>query len=112
MQALVLEPMAALPASPVEGQMARLVVDGQVYTFIGGLWVQGVGPPTGGSVTYVHHQIVPNAVWTITHPLGHRPVVSIVDATGEPVIADVRYPALNIVQITFLVALDGYAYLV
>jgi len=106
-EAIVLKPLAQLPADPEEGMIARLASDGLVYTRRGGVWTTG----TGVGSTHVHHQALAAAVWSISHTLGYRPSVHAIDTTGEQIIGEVTFPALNQVQVAFLIPVAGYAYL-
>jgi len=71
------------------------------------------GPPgEGGDLSYTHQQMVPAAVWTITHNLGKRPSVDVFDSTGHgPVFGDVEHVSDNQLAITFGAAFGGVAYL-
>lgn len=67
------------------------------------------GAPGGG--TYTHTQASPAAVWFITHGLGRRPSVTVVDSAGTVVIGNVAYTSDDTVAITFSGAFSGAAYL-
>lgn len=72
----------------------------------------GVGiPGAGGDLTFIHQQPSAAAVWLITHPLGKRPAVTVVDSAGDQVEGDLRYLSDNSLQITFAAAFAGQAYL-
>lgn len=68
-----------------------------------------VGPPgpkgdkgDAGDGTYtLFSQDAPASIWTITHTLGRYPDVTILDSTGRVVWADVEYPSVSQVTITF-----------
>ena len=51
----------------------------------------------------------PSATWTISHGLGHRPIVSLIDSTGAGFDADLEYPDLNTVVATHAVPVAGFA---
>lgn len=68
-----------------------------------------VGGTGGASAYYLHTQATPAAVWTVPHNLGIYPSVTVIDSAGSQVIADVSYPSLNTVTITFSAALSGRA---
>lgn len=61
--------------------------------------------------TYVHQQIAPAEVWTITHGLGRYPPVVVADSAGTVVLGDITYISENEVQISFTTAFSGKAYL-
>jgi hypothetical protein len=60
---------------------------------------------------YVHDQQVASATWVITHNMGKRPSVSIVDTADDEVIGQVTYNSNNQVTLTFSSAVSGKAYL-
>jgi hypothetical protein len=62
-------------------------------------------------ITYRHVQEVPSTVWTITHGLGCRPSVTVVDSAGEVVEGEVVYLSDDAVRLTFSAAFGGEAYL-
>lgn len=72
------------------------------------------GPPgIGGSNagTYTHVQGVPATVWTVTHNLGFKPSVTVIDTDESEIEGDVSYLNLNTLQITFSVIVAGTAYM-
>ncbi len=64
----------------------------------------------GGS-TYVHTQSSPAATWTISHNLGRRPSVTVVDSAGSVVIGEVTYLSDNSLRVEFSAGFSGQAYL-
>lgn len=64
----------------------------------------------GSDKNYVHTQGSPSAVWTVTHNLGKRPAVSIVDSAGTQWFAQVEYLSDNQCRLTFSGAFSGAAY--
>lgn len=60
---------------------------------------------------HVHSQPVPSTTWTITHALGGRPSVTIVDSAGTTVIGEVTYISDTQVRVDFTAAFSGFAYL-
>jgi hypothetical protein len=69
------------------------------------------GPAGPGGGSYMHDQPIPAALWTISHPLGYRPNVTVVDSTGVTVFGRVSYPADDQVEVRFSAAFAGRAYL-
>lgn len=70
------------------------------------------GPPGApGGATYTHVQASPAAAWFITHGLGRRPSVTVVDTAGTVVIGGVAYTSDDTVTVTFSGAFSGAAYL-
>jgi len=65
--------------------------------------------PISGS--YAHTQSVASATWTITHNLGYRPAVSVVDSGGNYVVGDVNYVSVSALTISFSAPFGGFAYL-
>ena len=59
------------------------------------------GLPGGAPQAYVHSQVTPENVWTITHGLGYNPNVTIVDSAGTEVIGLVKYIDINTIEVTF-----------
>ena len=60
-----------------------------------------------GSNRHVHNQGSAATTWTITHTLGGRPSVTVVDSTGTVVVGDVQYDSDTQVTITFSAAFSG-----
>ena len=60
---------------------------------------------------YVHDQQVASASWVITHNMGKKPAVSIVDTADDEVIGEVKYNSNNQLTITFSAPMSGKAYL-
>lgn len=56
-------------------------------------------------------QSSPQAVWSISHPLGRRPAVTVVDSAGSVVEGEVDYPSDSVVTVTFSSAFAGEALL-
>lgn len=61
-----------LPTADNAGLVLRLAADGQLYASTGTAW-SGMSSAPGG---FVHVQLVPQSVITVTHGLGYRPSVS------------------------------------
>lgn len=60
---------------------------------------------------HVYTQASPSSEWIITHPLGGRPSVTIVDSAGTVVIGEVLYVSDTEVRVSFTAAFSGFAYL-
>lgn len=65
----------------------------------------------GGAAYHRHQQDTPAAVWSIPHPLGYRPTVTVSDTAGTVIEGDVRYLSDSLVEVSFSVAFTGVAYL-
>lgn len=71
-----------------------------------------LGPIASGSDKYYHHyQNVASDIWTIVHPLGKYPSVTIVDSAGDEVEGAVNYLGLTTIVVSFSAAFSGSAYL-
>jgi hypothetical protein len=65
----------------------------------------------GGDKNFTFIQSTSAAVWTITHNLGKRPSISVVDSAGTNVVGAVDHTSNNELTITFSSAFKGTAYL-
>ena len=65
----------------------------------------------GGDKNFTFIQSTSAAVWTITHNLGKRPSISVVDSAGTNVVGAVNHTSNNELTITFSSAFKGTAYL-
>lgn len=64
----------------------------------------------GADKAYVHDQIVPAATWAVTHNMGKRPSVTVVDSSGAEVVGAVLHVDDNHATLTFSAAFSGSAY--
>lgn len=64
----------------------------------------------GGDANFVYIQSTPEAIWEITHSLGKKPSVTVVDSADNVVMGEIEYVNLNSVKITFAGAFSGKAY--
>ena len=64
-----------------------------------------------GDLNYTHTQAVANTTWTITHNLGKRPAVTIVDGSENVIYGDIEHVSNNQLVIRFASAQAGKAYL-
>ena len=69
----------------------------------------GVG--TINTRRHIHTQGQASTTWTITHTLGGRPQVTIVDSADTHVFGEVQYLSNSQVMVTFSAAFSGKAYL-
>lgn len=65
----------------------------------------------GGGISYVHDQTVPAATWVIDHHMGLIPNVVILDASGQQLIAEVRFPSDQTCLVVHSAPYTGTAYL-
>lgn len=60
---------------------------------------------------YIHAQASPSSTWNITHNLGGRPSVMVVDSANTVVVGEVTYLSNTQITVSFTVPFSGYAYL-
>lgn len=60
---------------------------------------------------HIHTQSYASSTWTITHALGGRPSVTIVDSAGTVVIGEVVYNSNTSITVLFSAPFSGFAYL-
>jgi hypothetical protein len=72
--------------------------------------VRPVAGSGSGDLAYTHVQGVPAATWTVTHNLGKRPTVAVVDSMDRLVIAEVEYLTDNVLEVKLAAAVGGKAY--
>lgn len=59
---------------------------------------------------YIHDQSTPALVWNVTHGLGKKPAIIVVDTADTVVIGKIEYLDINNVTLTFNGSFSGYAY--
>lgn len=64
-----------------------------------------------GDKSFTFTQSIPSDTWTIEHGLGKKPSVTVVDSADNVVVGNVQYIDLNSLEITFVGAFSGKAYL-
>jgi hypothetical protein len=117
------ETLAQLPIQVVEVPAAslRVIAVGQPGP-PGPTGPQGVIGPTGltgpqgppgqdGDLHEIFDQMLPAAVWHVTHSLLKRPSVTVIDSAHRVVIGEVTYLSDSALDITFSAAFGGQAYL-
>ena len=72
--------------------------------------VEIFGLKGGGDKNYIHNQTLPSDVWVVSHNLGKKPSVTVVDSADEVVFGEVQYNSDNQVTLTFAGAFSGKAY--
>lgn len=60
---------------------------------------------------HIHTQASASSTWDITHALGGRPSVTIVDSGGTVVVGDVVYNSNTSISVIFSAPFSGFAYL-
>ena len=66
---------------------------------------------TVARVSYDHMQGAASSSWSITHNLGFKPNVTVVDSAGNIVEGEISYTNSNSITVSFQSAFSGYAYL-
>lgn len=61
--------------------------------------------------TYVHNQGSPSATWSITHGMGKKPSVVVIDSGGDICTGTIVYDTDNALTLTFSAGFSGTAYL-
>jgi hypothetical protein len=103
-----------VPTSVI-GQDGDIYIDDDNGYFYGpkasGTWPGTSFYSPAGTQRYVHTQTSASTTWTITHTLGGRPSVTIVDSAGTVVVGEVGYNSDTTVVVSFTSAFSGFAYL-
>jgi len=66
---------------------------------------------TVGRVSYDHMQGAASSSWAITHNLGFKPNVTVIDSAGNIVEGEIAYTNTNSLTVSFQSAFSGNAYL-
>lgn len=69
------------------------------------------GQDGSGDLSFIHNQLVPSNVWVITHNLGKRPSVRVIDSGDTEVIGHVTDTDNNSLTVEFSAPFGGKAYL-
>lgn len=65
----------------------------------------------GNTRRHIHAQSTPSSTWVISHSLGGKPSVTVVDSADTYVIGEVTYNSTSQVTVSFTTPFSGYAYL-
>lgn len=68
-------------------------------------------PSQLGAQRFIHTQAIASDTWEITHSLGGRPSIMVVDSAGTVVIGEIRYNSNTSITILFTAPFSGFAYL-
>lgn len=104
-------PTSALGA---DGDIYIDAIDGAFYgPKVSGEWPLSpfYTPPTNETPRFIHTQASASDTWDITHALGGRPSVTVVDSAGTVVIGEIRYNSNTSITILFTAPFSGFAYL-
>ena len=125
--------LATAPASPTVGQIYYDTVLGYLRTWSGSAWqaagtqgttgaqgATGAGTQDFGSqdnplepqaLAYEHTQGSVSASWVISHNLGFKPNVTVVDSAGTIYEGEITYTNSNSLTVSFSQSFSGKAYL-
>ena len=67
--------------------------------------------PSSTPPSYTHTQGTSSATWTITHTMGYRPNVTVIDSGGATIEGELLYNSNSTLTVTFSQAVSGVAYL-
>ena len=67
------------------------------------------GPQGPAGAGYVHTQSTASATWTITHNLGFKPSVELLNAGSQEVDGDVVHTSYDVTIVYFTAAIAGFA---
>ena len=73
--------------------------------------VRSTSPSTANTRRFVHTQSSASTEWVITHTLGGRPSITIVDSAGTVVYGEIQYLSNTQIEVSFSAPFSGYAYL-
>ena len=73
--------------------------------------IRAVAYTSGTSRRHIHSQPVAASTWMISHELGGKPSVTIVDSADTVVVGEVTYNSNSVVEVNFTSAFSGFAYL-
>jgi hypothetical protein len=69
------------------------------------------GPPGSAPQAFTHDQATAADIWTVTHGLGYNPNVTVIDSAGTTQLGETVYVDANTLEIHFIAAFGGKAYL-
>lgn len=109
---------SGLPSNLV-GVDGDIYIDSDTGSYYGpkanGVWSLTAVYSLDGALTqnqrHVHTQASVSSSWTITHALGGRPSVTVVDSAGTVIIGEVKYNSDTEVVVSFTSPFSGFAYL-
>lgn len=98
-------------ADYVAWQAGEITDPPELRVYDGVAW-QAIGEAasTTDSLSYTHVQTSAAATWTVTHNLGYRPNVTVVDTADTQIIPGMTYLDVNTVELSFTGATAGKAY--
>lgn len=82
-----------------------------IYKKINGVWQNPQALLSVGLFSYTYEKQINTLIWNITHNLGFKPNIIVMDYGSNQVECDIEYVNENSVKLTFSEAVSGYAYL-
>ena len=74
-----------------------------------GVWIQlGI---LSGDKSYEHTQASASSLWSVNHNMGRQPSVQVEDSAGTTLIGHIEHIDANNLEISFITAISGKAYL-
>lgn len=67
------------------------------------------GPKGDPSAFYIHSQAAPSTTWTMTHNLGFKPSVELLDTGSQEIEGDVVHTSQNVCIASFSLPIAGFA---
>lgn len=104
-----IQPLAAAPTSPVEGQIYFDTTTKRLMQYDGSVWIA-----YGTSSDSDAHLEVPFTMQssiTVTHNLGKIPSVQVIDTSGDEVVGDTSHANVNELTVFFSAPFSGKIYL-
>ena len=82
-----------------------------IYEKVGGVWVNPTSIVSPSVISFKYEKQSPATEWNITHSLGFRPSVNVMDYGSNNVECDIEHINENSLKLTFSEVISGYAYL-
>lgn len=69
------------------------------------------GPPgaNGANAVYIHNQVTPSATWIISHNMGFKPSVELLNSGSQEIEGDVIHTSQNVTVAYFNTPISGFA---
>jgi hypothetical protein len=103
------------PPSDLIGLNDDVYIDTETSSYYGpkanGSWPTTPFYSAGQTTRYVFNQASPSSTWNISHVLGGKPSVTVVDSSGTVVVGEVTYNSNTSVTVSFSAPFSGSAYL-
>lgn len=100
-----------VPSIDIDDDTGQIFIGGRAPVHFGDGWTMP-GSNSSGSSPFIFMQNTPQSVWTVLHNLNRLPSITIIDSSGQEVLADVHYDNSNQITVQFSAPLGGTAYLI